>query len=116
MNDKYFYGHKVSNYGASNGLVDYSTFAKALGGYVLCNDIFELLNMNECEYYNLSDDENTEYFQYYLIANSDFNKYLLDLAHEAYVVCEEHDILVWCIDHFGTAWDMVCTRISLEDE
>lgn len=121
MKETYFYGHKVSTYGQENGYVDYRTFALALGNTVLCNDIINLIGYDYLEWHNdycEADDEEEEghykeIFQWYITDSSECNKELLEDAGECWAYDEEHDILIWGVDHYGTSWDYVLTDIII---
>ena len=52
-------------------------------------------------------------FQFYIV--SDNARELLEEAGEAYFYCEELDLLVWGVDHWGTSWDYVLTNIPIQD-
>lgn len=172
---KYYYGHKISDYGLENNRVDYGTLAKAFDG-VLNNDIYgkliELGYMWEpycgSEYYYEDSEGNTydsterderieeleqereelesemenldeysdryseieegireieqdiEYlneehyhdiFQYYIISDEGA-RILSEDTDEIVLYNEEFDINLWCVTHYGTAWDYVLTDIE----
>ena len=50
-NSKYFYGHKISEYGLKNGYIDYATLSKAFDA-VLVNDITKLFYIDINGEYN----------------------------------------------------------------
>ena len=52
-----------------------------------------------------------EIFQYYIVDN-DYN---LKEANEILFYCEELDLTIWGVTHWGTAWDYVLTDIDISD-
>ena len=167
---KYFYGHKISEYGLKNGYVDYETLSKAFDA-VLNNDIIkntadigyweqisgfidnsdkieELTEKKEgiedilCtmikndeettekyknlekKYNNLEndikelkeeEDNPPEIFQYYIISDQGAG-ILQDCTNEIVFYNDVLDVYVWCVCHFGTAWNYVLTDIPVKVE
>lgn len=114
---EYFYGNKVSDYGLKNGYVDYSTLAKSFN-HVLANQFmsecglpFDIISGN-C--YNEEEDAFVEIFQYYIIDEGGAK--ILEDADEIVFYCEELDLYVWGVTHWGTSWDYVLTNIPLKDK
>lgn len=52
-----------------------------------------------------------EIFQYYIV-DDDYN---LKRANEIIFYCEELDLTIWGVTHWGTAWDYVLTDIDISD-
>lgn len=135
-----FCGHKVSDYGLQYGRLDYLTLSKCFD-CVLCNKIadvdymiFDNLISGDFERFK---DENGEeltreqaeekeengekiyrneidIFQYYIVSDNAVD--LLKEAHEIVLYSEKLDCYIWCITHYGTAWDYVLTDIKLEEK
>ena len=135
-----FYGHKVSDYALQYGRLDYLTLSKCFD-CVLCNNIPEIDENLFCNVISGDlerfEDENGEeitreeaeereengeriysnwvdIFQYYIV--SDNAKYLLEEAGEIVLYSEKLDCYIWCITHYGTAWDYVLTSIKLKEK
>lgn len=115
---KYFCGNKISDYGLEQGYVDYATLAKSFD-CVLNNDIiaklsehfyFELVNGSD---YNEEDDYYYDIFQYYIISESGYRT-LSECTDEIVYYCEELNLYVWGVTHWGTSWDYVLTDIPVE--
>ena len=51
-----------------------------------------------------------EIYQYWLVRD----KYWLEQAEELVLYSEKLDCYVWCVDHWGTAWDYVLTSLEVE--
>lgn len=137
---KYWYGKKVSNYGLENGYVDYRTLADVVGDCVLCNAMADrycnTLEWVSGEMYSFYDAENgweeitreeaeerdwedvekecIDIYQWYIISDGGA-EFLKELTDEIVMYDNELDIYVWCITHWGTAWDYVLTSIELEE-
>ena len=115
-----FEGNEVSEYGLQNKRVDYATLDKAFDS-VLCNSMMYLMrtgNMN-WEIVNGSEyDEESEcyqdVFQFFII---DYAGYDILTYHTDEIVyyCDELDMYVWGVTHYGTAWDYVLTSIEIVD-
>ena len=60
----------------------------------------------------LEDPHYKDIFQFYIV--SDNARDLLEEAGETYFYCEELDMLIWGVDHWGTSWDYVLTNITIE--
>lgn len=101
---KYFYGHKISQYGEENGYVDYGTLAKTCN-HVLCNEIAERFDLEL-----VGDYFDGEVYQWYIVDRVQE----LMMAGEAVFYCEELDCYVWGVTHFGTGWDYVLTNIKID--
>lgn len=113
-----FSGNKVSDYGLEHGYVDYRCLAKAFNA-VLNNGIMEVTSSKECywEIDNGSDiDEDGNVIDIYqsFIISSNGADILKRYTDEIVYYCEELDMFVWCVTHFGTGWDYVLTDIKIE--
>lgn len=53
----------------------------------------------------------TDIFQYYLIRDP----YWLEKAGELVLYSDLLDCYVWCVDHWGTAWDYVLSNLCVEE-
>lgn len=126
------YGVKVSSYGLSNGYLDYRALAGIVGDLILNNTLMTLEDFywelvagqdtyaydedgNECD---LCSDEccdaaALDVYQTYIISEYGY-KFLRDHTDEIVYYCEELDIYLWGITHYGTSWDYVLTSIELE--
>lgn len=51
-------------------------------------------------------------FQYFIVSDNALD--LLREAGEAIFICEDLDMIVWGVDHWGTSWDYVMTNIKLD--
>lgn len=128
MKKSYFYGSQVSEYGIEKGFVDYRAFASSFDA-VLNNNILHDLQMAcyEFDFTNLylenEDDENDgdeyererEIYQWYIVPSIPLVFDLLDEAGECYAYCEQLDLLLWGVDHWGTSWDYVLTSIPVKN-
>lgn len=120
ISGNYFYGNKVSEYGIENKRVDYATLGKAFNA-ILWNDVTRFMQSGEY-YWELMngsdyDEENdcyTEIFQYYVIDNTGYD-ILSYYTDEVVYYCEELNMYIWGVTHFGTAWDYVLTDIEIKD-
>ena len=138
---KYWYGKKVSQYGLENGYVDYRTLADVVGGMVLCNamadrycNTLELVSGEMYSYYDIDngyeeitreeaiekdmcciEEEPIDIYQWYIISDGGA-EFLKEMTDEIVMYDSELDVYVWCITHWGTAWDYVLTSIELEEE
>lgn len=120
ISDSKFYGNEVSEYGQKNKRVDYATLSKAFDA-ILWNNVTQFMQSGEYywELVNGSDyDEDNdcykEIFQYYVIDNNGYD-ILSYYTDEIVFYCEELDMYVWCVTHFGTSWDYVLTSIKIKD-
>lgn len=121
---KYFYGCQVSEYGCKKGFVDYRAFAGF--HHVLNNEIlkdlqvagyeFEFTNLYREPYEGEEDEQEREIYQWYIVPSYPYVIDLLDEAGECYAYCERLDLLIWGVDHYGTAWDYVLTSIPVNKE
>ena len=127
------YGVKVSTYGLSKGYLDYQALAGIVGDVILNNTLMTLedfyweletgqdhygcdIDGNECdpdsdECYGITP---IEVYQTYIISEEGY-RFLRDHTDEIVYYCEELDIYLWGITHFGTSWDYVLTNIELEN-
>lgn len=51
-------------------------------------------------------------YQYYIVSDNAIS--LLDRASEVYFYCEELDMYIWGVTHYGTSWDYVLTNIKID--
>ena len=128
----YFYGNKVSEYGQEHNRVDYATFAKSFN-HVLNNDIMSELeqkgfyfeqiggfvdNSEEIDELQeqideLEEEQNPgEIFQYYIVDDDR----ILQENNEIVFYCEELDLYIWGVTHWGTSWDYVLTGICYDED
>ena len=119
---KYFCGNEISDYGLSEGYIDYSTLAKSFD-MVLNNNIVQELE-DKGFYFEMVngpafDDEddvcNMEIFQYYIISDRGY-EILSEFTNEIVFYNEELDMYVWGVCHYGTSWDYVLTDIKIDDK
>lgn len=137
---KYFYGHKISDYGLEYGYVDYHTLAQAFDA-VLNNEVlsktasvgyWEPVGGSEYyyedndgniiyqeEYGELSGEEQEKYsecynevFQWFIIDDNGA-RILQELTDEVLYYNEELDMYLWGVTHYGTSWDYVLTNIKV---
>lgn len=127
------YGVAVSGYGLDKGYLDYRTLAGVVGDLILNNRLmtfeefyWELVSGqdqyavdkdgNECE--PDSDECYGVYiydvYQTYIISERGCD-FLSRHTDEIVYYCEELDIYLWGIAHFGTSWDYVLTNIKLKE-
>ena len=126
------YGVEVSTYGLSKGYLDYQALAGIVGDLILNNTLMTLseffwelesgkdqygfdingypcdVDSEECYGVNIID-----VYQTYIISEQGYN-FLSRYTDEIVYYCEELDIYLWGITHFGTSWDYVLTDIKLE--
>lgn len=135
----YYCGKVCSEYGIKNNRVDYRTLASFFDT-VLCNSIVEvdpsifgnIISGEYYYYYDENDNEITEeefcekmkngeeayeneieIYQYYIVSDNAVD-YLKD-ANELVLYSDMLDCYIWCVDHFGTAWDYVLTTIKIDE-
>ena len=127
------YGVEVSGYGLDKGYLDYRTLACVVGDLILNNRLmtfeefyWELVSGqdqyavdkdgNECD--PDSDECYGVYvydvYQTYIISEKGYD-FLSRNTDEIVYYCEELDIYLWGIAHFGTSWDYVLTNIKLKE-
>lgn len=134
MEQKYYYGNPISEYGLENGRVDYATLAKAFDA-VLNNDIMQLTydigyweqvsgtidNSEEIEELEEKRDEteleseqddDPEVFQWYIV--DDWGARLLKDINQIVYYNETLDMYLWGVTHYGTSWDYVLTNIKID--
>ena len=111
-----FYGNPISDYGMQEGYLDYGTLAKSFDA-VLNN---EIISKTEFEFepvqgYVWNDyDEYKEIFQYYIISDSGASILEYWCPDEIVFYCDELDMYLWGVTHFGTAWSYVLTDVKIE--
>ncbi len=115
-----FEGNEVSEYGLQNKRVDYATLDKAFDS-VLCNSMMYLMRSGKYSWemingtdYDEEDDSFREIYQYYVISDYGY-RILSEYTDEIVYYCDELDIYVWGVTHYGTAWDYVLTSIEIVD-
>ena len=59
----------------------------------------------------LDEEHYLDIFQYYIVSESGA-QILEEDTDEIVLYCEELDVYLWCITHYGTAWDYVLTDIE----
>ena len=120
---RYFYGHKISDYGLDNGFIDYRTLAKCFDA-VLNNEIisktcdlgyWETVNGSEFWEDEEGNEYNNEIFQYFIIGDRGA-EILQELTNEIVFYNDFLDLYVWGVTHYGTSWDYVLTDIKIELE
>lgn len=58
------------------------------------------------------EEENTpDIFQFYIVDDIRF----LEMNNEIVYYCEDLDLYIWCVTHYGTSWDYVLTDIKISD-
>lgn len=110
------FGFKVSEYGMTNGYLDYRTLAQIVGGMVLNNRIVSYIGHYEWEVVNGCEENEEgwyEVYQYYIISDAGY-RFLEEHTDEIVYYHDELDMYVWGITHFGTGWDYVLTNIKLK--
>lgn len=75
------------------------------------------MDIVENEIQELEDEENypPEIFQYFIIDNNAVN-ILQEYTNEIVYSCEELDLYLWGVTHYGTSWNYVLTDIPVERE
>lgn len=114
MENKYFWGNKISEYGVKNGRLDYGTFAECFN-HILNNQIIKAVDDWEeynGELYNEELEEETEVFQWFIVDDSQATLNLLKKADEIVLYSPLLDVYLWGVTHFGTSWDYVLTCIE----
>ena len=127
------YGVEVSGYGLDKGYLDYQTLAGIVDDLILNNTLMTLedfyweLVAGEDQYAvdedgNECDPDSDEcygvyiydVYQTYIISERGYD-FLRRHTDEIVYYCEELDIYLWGITHFGTSWDYVLTNIKLKE-
>lgn len=86
--------------------------------YILCN---EIINKFELEYrFNLYDEDTEEYveiYQYFLTDCTERDVKFLEKSFSDmyFAYCNELDLYVLCVTHYGTSWDYVAVDVLNED-
>ena len=125
MEQKYYYGNPISDYGMEHGYVDYATLAKAFDA-VLNNDIMSLTydigcweqvsgivdDQEEIEELENEQNEYQEVFQWFIV--DDWGARLLKEINEIVYYNETLDMYLWGVTHYGTSWDYVLTDIKID--
>lgn len=114
MEQKYYYGNAISEYGMKNGYVDYATLAKCFDA-VLNNDIMGLTY--DIGYWDQvsgivdNTDDDQEVFQWYIV--DDWGARLLQDIDQIVYYNETLDMYIWGVTHYGTSWNYVLTSIKI---
>lgn len=120
IDDEYFYGNKVSDYGIKNGYVDYATLARAFDA-VMNNGILEQTCESDIGWWDMVngpdfDEESDDYrevFQWFIISQNGAE--ILETWTDELVYYNEYlDMYLWGVTHWGTAWDYVLTNIKID--
>lgn len=127
------YGVAVSGYSLGKGYLDYRTLACVVGDLILNNRLmafeefyWELVSGQD--QYTVDKDGNEcdpdsdecygvhvyDVYQTYIISEKGYD-FLSRNTDEIVYYCEELDIYLWGITHFGTSWDYVLTNIKLKE-
>lgn len=126
MEQKYYYGNAISEYGMKNGYVDYATLAKCFDA-VLNNDIMNLTydiglwkqvsgtidNTDEIEELENEQDNEPEVFQWFIVDDRGA-RLLQQETNEIVYYNETLDMYLWGVSHYGTSWDYVLTSIKID--
>ena len=114
---KYFFGNEISNYGKEHKRVDYDTFAKAFDA-VRNNDIMQVLQQQGLEFelvngcdYDEETEEYSEIYQFFIVSDNGAS-IIQEYTNEILYYCEDVDMFIWGVTHFGTGWDYVLTEIE----
>lgn len=115
---EYFCGNKISDYGLEHNRVDYKTLASAFEAILNNNIMQAAASIGEWELVNGSDyneetEEWVETFQSYIVSDQGA-QILQEYTDEILYYNSELDMYVWCVDHYGTAWDYVLTDIEVK--
>ena len=124
MEQKYYYGNAISEYGLEKGRVDYGTLAKCFDA-VLNNDIMEFTydigsweqvsgtvdNTDEIEELE-SEQDDQEVYQWYIV--DDWGARLLKDINQIVYYNETLDMYLWGVIHYGISWDYVLTDIEID--
>lgn len=114
---EYFCGNKISDYGIENGRLDYCTLAKAFS-HVMANDLVRETSRYGIYWepihgYEWDDDgEYPEVFQYFIVGR-DGAEIIEEYTDDPLFYCEELDLYLWGVTHWGTSWDYVLTDVKI---
>lgn len=117
--DGKFYGNEISPYGKQHNRVDYATLS-SVGNLVLCN---EAMWLDEYWFENVVEGDNLvngevndldEICQTYII-DKRLRDVLCKHTNEVVWFWADLGVYLWCVKHFGTAWDYVLTDIKIDD-
>ena len=132
----YFCGNKISDYGREWGYVDFHAFAASFDA-ILNNEIMGKMEqagyyfdpvIGCTEYLNSDGDyitfeefcndpdaeeEYPEVFQFFIVSDAGA-ELIKDYNVGPLWYCEELDMYIWGITHWGTGWDYVLTDIPCE--
>lgn len=113
MYDGKVFSVKPSKYALKAGYLDYLTLSKIVGESVRNCYIYDYVGSMYWTMVNGYDkDDVEEIFQHYIITEEGY-KILRDYTDEIVYYCEELEMYLWGITHFGTGWDMVLTDVKL---
>lgn len=121
LNGSTWYGYEASDYAKENGYLDYYTFSRAFS-HILNNGIrcdleekgFYFDVVNGCDY-DEDTDEYADIFQEYIVPGWAVDEIFTD-TNEIVFYCEQLDLYIWGVTHYGTAWDYVLTDIKINTE
>ena len=116
MNQKYFLGNEISEYGMENGKVDYAALAKSFSlvlnnkileesakkGYIWDLENGDLYEKEYDEEYDVEEEIPKEIFQYYIIDECGVN-ILSHYTDEIVFYNEDLDMHIWGVCHLSTS-------------
>lgn len=120
-----FWGNHISEYGLTEGYLDYHTLVKSMtyDCYILNNSIMEETRNKGYEWNLVNgedywEDEETgeaeyaEFYQYFIIPDDGFKNFQR-FTNEPIYYCDELDIYLLAVGHYGTSWDYVLTDYKI---
>ena len=106
-------GVEVSKYSLKHGYLDYLTLSRIIGDCILNNDIYEYVGARNWTMVSGFDRDDCPYVYSYYIISEQGCRILEERTDEIVYYCEEANLYLWAITHFGTGWDYVLTDIKL---
>lgn len=105
------YGVKVSEFGISEGRLDFLALTRIVGDMILNNDIRDK-TMHDWEIATGEFDELV--MSDYIISEQGY-KFLKEHTNELVFYNWDLNLYIWAVTHNGTRWDYVLTDIYLEE-
>ena len=109
LNNYYFFGNEVSNYGVENHCVDYETLSKSFD-YVMNNHVIRLVH----DWKRMHGTEDLREVMQYCIISKEGALVLSECTNEIVLYSDELDMHLWGITHYGTDWSFVPTDIEID--
>lgn len=127
-------GNKITEYEKEHNRLSYKNLIDyCFCDMVLCNNIVEKFNLdllnNIPSFDTLPDDEKKEYideddyynqwydecYQYYIVELNCDEDFIINNTNLLLYYCDDLEVYVLGVDHFGTSWDYILTNAKLDE-